>query len=376
MSDEARSYNQQIIDEFHANAGTVGAQFEGRELLLLHTTGARSGEERISPLVSTRDGDDLVITASAGGAAENPAWFHNLVAHPRVTVEFGPETFDATATVVEDRAERDRLFAGMVAAMPGFGDYERMTERLIPVIVLRRLPSAPAVTEEPMADIREMYMAHDMFRREFTLLPALVRGVSDGDRERTLVVADHLALVDTLLYHHHHSEDTHLWPRLLDRGADDIEPLVRLMEGQHERIEEINAEVVAAARAWRDTPAAGEQATLADALDRLVTVLGEHMAAEEEHLLPLIEKYITAAEWGAMTAEGGADVAPESLPLLFGMMMYEGDPEVIDIAVASMPAEARPVIRNVAAQAFAAHSERVHGTPTPPRGATLTDQLG
>jgi hypothetical protein len=82
-----------------------------------------------------------------------------------------------------------------------------------------------------------------------------------------------------------------------------------------------------------------------------------------------VEKYITAAEWTAMVAEGGADTPQELLPLLFGMMMYEGDSDVIDVAVASMPSEARPVVRELAAQAFAEHSVRVHGTATPPRGA-------
>ncbi|MFI5608547.1 nitroreductase family deazaflavin-dependent oxidoreductase [Amycolatopsis sp. NPDC051903] len=131
-------WNQGIIDEFHANQGKVGGMFEGANMLLMTHTGAKSGTKRVSPLVYTTDGDRLVIAASKGGADTNPDWYHNLVANPKVTVELGTETFEATAKLVDDRAERDRLYAGMAAHMPGFADYEKKTERLIPVFVLER----------------------------------------------------------------------------------------------------------------------------------------------------------------------------------------------------------------------------------------------
>ncbi|WP_433263412.1 nitroreductase family deazaflavin-dependent oxidoreductase [Actinosynnema sp. CS-041913] len=138
MADERQDRNQRIAAEFRANGGKVGGVFEGRDLLLLTTVGAKSGRERLTPVVYTRDGDRLVVAASYGGAPTNPAWFHNLVANPKVTVEVGTEKFEATATVVQDRAERDRLYAGMVAHAPGFADYEKKTDRLIPVVVLER----------------------------------------------------------------------------------------------------------------------------------------------------------------------------------------------------------------------------------------------
>ncbi|PKV93879.1 deazaflavin-dependent oxidoreductase (nitroreductase family) [Amycolatopsis echigonensis] len=131
-------WNQQIIDEFRANAGKVGGMFEGRNMLLLTHTGAKSGKQRVSPLVYTTDGDRIVIAASKGGADTNPDWYHNLVANPSVTVEIGTEKFPATAKLVADRAERDRLYAGMVAHAEGFADYEKKTERVIPVFVLER----------------------------------------------------------------------------------------------------------------------------------------------------------------------------------------------------------------------------------------------
>jgi deazaflavin-dependent oxidoreductase (nitroreductase family) len=130
--------NNKVVAEFRANNGKVGGFFEDKDVLLLTTIGAKSGEERLSPLVYTRDGDRYVIAASMGGAPKNPAWYHNLVANPKVTVEVGTEKFEATATVIADRAERDRLYAGMVAHAEGFADYEKKTDRVIPIVVLER----------------------------------------------------------------------------------------------------------------------------------------------------------------------------------------------------------------------------------------------
>ncbi|SNR94987.1 Hemerythrin-like domain-containing protein [Streptosporangium subroseum] len=221
--------------------------------------------------------------------------------------------------------------------------------------------------DEQYADIREMYMVHTVFRREFALLPALVRGVTVGDKERSQLIADHIGLLNSSLHHHHHGEDKHLWPRLLERGSTEIAPIVHVMEEQHEGIEKAHNEINAALEAWRGSAASEPRKALADTIDRLIPLLNEHMGMEEERVLPIIAKTITAAEWGQMVQEGGADTPPEHLPLLFGMMMYEGDPDVIEIAVSSMPAEARPVIKDLASQAFASYSELIHGTATPPR---------
>ena len=135
---DINAFNKQIVEEFRANDGKVGGMFEGKNVLLLTTIGAKSGEERLSPLAYTRDGDRYVVAASMGGAPKNPAWYHNLIANPKVTVEVGTEKFEATATVIADRAERDRLYAGMIAHAEGFAEYETKTTRLIPVVVLER----------------------------------------------------------------------------------------------------------------------------------------------------------------------------------------------------------------------------------------------
>jgi len=137
MSDP-NNFNQQIIEEFRANSGNVGGPFAGSTMLLLTTTGAKSGQPRISPLVYMADGDHMIIIASKGGAPTNPDWFYNLKANPVVTIERGTETFQARATIPE-AAERDRLFEQVSTKMPGFGEYQRNTTRQIPVVVLEKL---------------------------------------------------------------------------------------------------------------------------------------------------------------------------------------------------------------------------------------------
>lgn len=130
-------WNRKIIEEFRANEGRVGGNFAGRPLLLLHTKGAKSGQERVNPVAYTTDGDKLVVIASKGGAPTHPDWYYNLLANPQVTVEVGVEQFDAQAAVTEE-PERRRLYDKMIQVMPGFADYERKTARKIPVITLTR----------------------------------------------------------------------------------------------------------------------------------------------------------------------------------------------------------------------------------------------
>ncbi|MBI5949971.1 MAG: nitroreductase family deazaflavin-dependent oxidoreductase [Chloroflexi bacterium] len=131
-------FNLKIIEEFRANGGETFGPFKGRPLLLLTTTGAKSGETRTTPLVYSKDADRLVIIASMGGAPKHPAWFLNLSANPKVTVEVGTETYTARAATAEG-AERDRLYARQAAEMPAFTEYQQKTTRRIPVVVLERV---------------------------------------------------------------------------------------------------------------------------------------------------------------------------------------------------------------------------------------------
>jgi deazaflavin-dependent oxidoreductase (nitroreductase family) len=136
-------FNATIVNEFRANQGRVGGDFTGAPMIVLTTTGARSGQKRTTPLVYLPEGDQVVIFASKAGAPSNPDWYHNLVAHPRVTVEVGADTFEADATVVHGD-ERDRLYAAQSSVMPGFAEYQAKTDRVIPVVVLTRVESDPA----------------------------------------------------------------------------------------------------------------------------------------------------------------------------------------------------------------------------------------
>ena len=132
---DVNDWNKAAIAEFRANGGKVGGQFAGSSLLLLHTTGAKSGQLRINPLVYGTDGDRLVVIASKGGAPTQPDWYHNIVANPLVTVEVGTKQFQARATIAAE-PERTRLFDQMAAMMPGYAEYQRSTTRILPVIIL------------------------------------------------------------------------------------------------------------------------------------------------------------------------------------------------------------------------------------------------
>ncbi|WP_329171873.1 nitroreductase family deazaflavin-dependent oxidoreductase [Streptomyces sp. NBC_01477] len=138
---EAEDFNARIVAEFRANHGKVGGNFEGAPLLLLHNTGARSGRKIVKPMMYLRDGDRYLVFASKGGAPENPAWYHNLVAHPDVEIEVGDETIPVRAEVLTGE-ERDRKYAEQAALYPGFADYQEKTDRIIPVVAL--VPSASA----------------------------------------------------------------------------------------------------------------------------------------------------------------------------------------------------------------------------------------
>lgn len=129
-------WNRSIIEEFRANAGKVGGPFEGATLLLLHTFGAKTGEERVNPVMYRADGGDrFVVFASKGGAPTHPDWYRNLVANSRVKVEVGTETIEAKARVAQSE-ERERLWSAQKSEWPAFAQYEAKTEREIPVVIL------------------------------------------------------------------------------------------------------------------------------------------------------------------------------------------------------------------------------------------------
>lgn len=136
---DIRAFNERIVAEFRANGGKVGPPFEGATLLLLHTTGAKSGQPRLAPLAYLTIDGRMIIIGSKAGSDTNPDWVHNLRATPQAHVEVGIEEFDVVAHELPT-AERDEVFEKVVAAAPGFGEYQAKTTRVIPLFELKRIP--------------------------------------------------------------------------------------------------------------------------------------------------------------------------------------------------------------------------------------------
>jgi deazaflavin-dependent oxidoreductase (nitroreductase family) len=133
LSNEFHDWNKGIIDEFHKNHGKVGGQFEGAPILLIHHTGARTGKVRINPVMYLKDGDRFLVFSSKGGAPSNPDWYYNLKAHPDVQIEVGDATISVHTEEIKG-PERDRLYAKQASLYPNFGEYQRQTKRIIPVM--------------------------------------------------------------------------------------------------------------------------------------------------------------------------------------------------------------------------------------------------
>ena len=216
----------------------------------------------------------------------------------------------------------------------------------------------------PYADTRDMHTVHAMFRREYALLPTLVRSVAAQDTERAQVVADHIRLVNLILHHHHSAEDATLWPTLLKRAPREVDSVVHLLESQHKVLDVLLDEVSTRLDGWTDAADSGDAEVLAAVLQRLAAAIYEHMGLEEKLALPLVERHVFAAEWEEMVVAGAAEIPPEVGPILVGMLMYEGGLEVV-------PPEMRDVLSELAPKAYADYCERVHGTPAPPRSSEV-----
>ena len=224
--------------------------------------------------------------------------------------------------------------------------------------------------EQAHFDSSDMLVIHNMFRREFALMPGLVGAVVAGDHDRAQIIGDHVQAVIALLHDHHTHEDEDIWPLLLDRCTRAAR-LVGLMQGQHQQVATLLHEVDDALSIWRDAVTVESREALADVLGRLIPALKEHLNTEEDRVVPLMEQQITAAEWNEFLQNESAAVDPDHLPLMLGMLMYEGDPESVEQVIAAMSADTGAVIGELAAPTFAAHSRRVHGTATPPRSTEL-----
>jgi Hemerythrin HHE cation binding domain len=237
---------------------------------------------------------------------------------------------------------------------------------------------APVTTlDESPTDSRDMFVAHTMFRGEFGLMPALVRAVTPGDKQRATLVAQHIALMSSVLSQHHAGEDRHIWPRLRKRCAQECGPLVDVIEDQHHAIHTCLLQVSKALQPWHNSASARARGALAAAIDQLLAVVTEHLALEEQRVGPLIVKHITDAEYAVLAQEDAACIPPVKLPTVLGMIMYHGDRAVSDMILAEMPVEVQPAIKDLAVQAYAAYATDLYGTATPPRAtanATVASQ--
>ncbi|MEU6013036.1 nitroreductase/quinone reductase family protein [Streptomyces sp. NPDC047515] len=288
------SFNQSVIEEFRANGGKVGGPFEGGDLLLLTTTGARSGKEATTPLGYVRHGGSLLIVGSNLGAPPHPDWYHNLLAHPVVRVELGTRTFQALAVPAEG-ARREELFAHAVRAAPGYGDYQARTARPLPVVVLER--AEPDGWEGP----REVNSLADKVMEVHTWLRGQLRQVKADADARFRARAAHrgpgeppppslglqirqrcLAFCQALEFHHA-SEDAHLFPGIARYHPHLTDTFARLAD-EHRTVARIQGELVAL---LADIGIKDSERFHAE-LDRMSTELNAHLDYEEEQIVPLL----------------------------------------------------------------------------------------
>jgi iron-sulfur cluster repair protein YtfE (RIC family) len=212
-----------------------------------------------------------------------------------------------------------------------------------------------------MADVRDMFVVHRAFRREFRLIPELVRGVAPGDTERAAVLAHHARMVLLGLHLHHTGEDDVLWPLLLERCPPDAD-LVRRMEAQHEQVEHLIELLGPALDRWEAEarPAVAEE--VAGTVDALRTVLLEHLDEEEREILPLAQRHVTQQEWSQLGEHGKGRMATRDLPLLFGAVLEECDPVEREMMLRVLPFPVRVLLRTVFARSYRRYVSRVRGT--------------
>lgn len=275
-------FNQQVIEEFRANNGRVGGPFESARLLLLTTIGARSGAPHTVPLGYYPDGATRsLVIASAAGAPHHPAWFHNLVANPRATVETGTFVFEADAVVLVD-ADRDRAFARAVEADPGWDDYQAKTSRVIPVVALDVVPGPPNIPGGTSGGAM-LRLVHDAFRRELALIRKEI--VESGPGIGAQLRVNCLTICAGLHGHHGH-EDAGLFPYIAESRPELAATVDRLYR-EHETISALIDELQDAVTAESADPL-----KVRVEVERLIDELERHLSYEEEQLIPILDASI------------------------------------------------------------------------------------
>jgi hemerythrin-like domain-containing protein len=216
-----------------------------------------------------------------------------------------------------------------------------------------------------MADSRDMIVVHDMFRREFSAIPALVRGVPAGDAARTAIVADHVTWMVSFLHGHHQGEDELVWPRLLDRIPAVTDPLILTMEAQHEGLATGLDALAAKAAAWRTTGAAQEREAVADAAADLLLKINEHLGLEEREVLSLIDAYLTSKEWDEVGGSGLKKFSFSELKVSFGMILNQATPAQVQIMRNTLPRAPWLLFSFLGPRAYAKYAARLHGASSP-----------
>ncbi|MFE9015669.1 nitroreductase/quinone reductase family protein [Streptomyces cyaneofuscatus] len=286
------AFQQSVIDEFRANAGKVGGPFAGSDLLLLTTTGARTGRPHTTPLGHVRDGESVLVVGSNLGAPHHPDWYHNLLAHPAVQVELGDQEFETVALPAEG-ATRDELFARVVAEAPGYAEYQAVTDRVLPVVVLH-LPDpqepAPAITSlagkltevhtwlrGQLAQVYAETEAHFAARAAHRGAGAPPSpGLGLQIRQRCLAFCQALEF-------HHTSEDGHMFPAM-EGYHPHLRPVFDRLREEHRSI----AAVQSALAALLAGVAIADPDRFRAELTRMSDQLTEHLDYEEAEILPLL----------------------------------------------------------------------------------------
>ncbi|MEU1420335.1 nitroreductase/quinone reductase family protein [Kitasatospora sp. NPDC005751] len=280
------SFNQAIIEEFRTNGGEVGGPFEGGDLLLLTTTGARTGQDHTVPLGYVRADGQLLVVASAAGAPDHPQWYRNLLAHPVVRVELGTEVFEAVAVPAEG-ARRDRLFEAVVRAAPGYGDYQAHTARVLPVVALERSGAEPREVADLAGKLLEV---HTWLRAQLRHVRAeteahFAAGPAGDGRPPGLglQIRQHCLALCAGLTHHHTGEDAAIFPALARSHPHLRETLARLGE-EHRSVGRIKDGLVKLLAGIGVAEPERFRAELA----RMSAELEAHLDHEERELLPVL----------------------------------------------------------------------------------------
>jgi iron-sulfur cluster repair protein YtfE (RIC family) len=209
-----------------------------------------------------------------------------------------------------------------------------------------------------LTDVSDMYTVHRAFRREFGLMPQLVRDVTPGDTARAAVLADHGRRILTGLHYHHSGEDELLWPKLLERCRPD-EALIHRMEGQHSQVKACTERLQESLSRWEAEARPAVTAEVADTFQELADVLFVHLGEEEQNILPLAARHVRPEEWRQLGEHGFGQMAKSELPLMFWMVVEDATPEEATEMYANVPLPVRILLRTVFARKYRRYVARV-----------------